>query len=102
MDDSNWSMFGCNEISFQLPDECITDCSHQGQCYDDCKFWQRKLNLNLDREKMISELETFGAWDNEELNALENDELEVKLIWIAACDIKEERYIFDLSGTGQQ
>ena len=38
---------------------------------------------------MIAELKRYGAWEYDELSNMTNDELEMKLIWIAACDLKE-------------
>ena len=82
-----WATF--NHLEFELPLEAIEDCAHQGECYEDCKYWQKKLALNLDRKKMIKELLEYGAWSNAELNELSNAELEIKLIWTAAWNIKE-------------
>jgi hypothetical protein len=83
-----WASF--NYLEFQLPDEAVRECHHQGACDADVEYWQAKLNLNLDREKMILELKEYGAWTENELNALGNDELEQKLIWIAAGNIQDE------------
>lgn len=82
-----WATF--NYLEFEMPVDAVRECHHQGACDDDVYRWQRKLNLNLDREKMILELGEYGAWSDAELNALENQELEQKLIWIAAGDIQD-------------
>jgi hypothetical protein len=81
-----WATF--NYLEFQLPIDAVRECHHQGACDDDVQYWQKELNLNLDREKMIQELKEYGAWDN--LTELDNDELEQKLIWIAAGNIQDE------------
>ena len=81
-----------NYLEFELPREAVEDCHHQGACDEDVEYWQGKLGLNLDREKMILELREYGAWDDEELNALDNDDLEQKLIWLAAGDIQERKH----------
>lgn len=88
MKNLHWASF--NYLEFQLPIQAVQDCSHPGECYDDCAYWQRELELNLDRDKMISELKEYGYWSREELTATSNDELEMKLIWIAANDILDE------------
>jgi hypothetical protein len=77
-----------NHLTFQLPIEAIYDCSHQGQCFPEVEFWQGQLNLNLDKDAMISELKEYGAWEN--LHDMSHEELEQKIIWIAACNIREE------------
>ena len=84
-----WASF--NYLEFQLPRQAVIDCHHQGACDDDVNFWQKKLQLNLDREKMIKELKEYGAWSLEELTALDDSELEEKLIWIAAGNIQDEK-----------
>lgn len=79
-----------NNKEIELPYECVLDCSHQGQCYDDVKYWQSKLNLELDRQFMIDGLLEYGAWNKEELNELDDSELEYKVIWLISHDIKKE------------
>jgi len=78
-----------NYLDFALPHQAVTDCHHRGACDDDVEHWQKKLNLNLDRDKMILELKEYGSWELDELNALDNADLEQKLIWLAAGDIQE-------------
>lgn len=48
MSEKYWSSF--NYIEFELPRDAVIDCHHQGQCDEDVKFWQQKLNLNLPRD----------------------------------------------------
>lgn len=79
-----------NYFSFEMPLDAVLDCSHKGRCDDDVEYWQSKLNLNLNREKMFEELKEYGAWTSEELKALEDYELEQKVIWIGACNAKDE------------
>jgi hypothetical protein len=83
-----WST-GSGRIEIEFPEEAIIDCFHQGRCDEDVEFWQEKLNLNLDRDLMISELGEYGAWSPEELNDLSDEELEQKLIWIGAGDLAD-------------
>ena len=79
-----------NRFEIDLPEECVKDCSHQGRCDEDVEYWQTKLNLNLNRSDMIKELSEYGAWENNELEALSNDELEQKIVWIGACNISDD------------
>lgn len=83
-----WTTF--NYLEFELPKQAIDDCFHQGACDADVEYWQRELNLNLERKPMIRELLEYGAWSVRELCALDNDELEQKLIWIAAGNIQDD------------
>jgi hypothetical protein len=83
-----WACF--NHLEFELPIEAVNDCHHQGACDEEVEYWQSKLNLNLKREPMIKELREYGAWSSEELSAMSNDDLEQKLIWLAAGNIQED------------
>lgn len=86
-----WCSF--NYLEFKLPHDCVLDCSGPGPADDAVAYWQPRLNLNLNREKMISELREYGAWEQEELASLSNSDLEQKLIWLAANDIRESEDI---------
>jgi hypothetical protein len=85
-----WASF--NYFEFQLPQQAVNDCSHQGECFEDVEFWQRKIELNVSRDLLIKELREYGAWDIEELTNMDDIGLEQKIIWIAACNIKEEQF----------
>lgn len=75
----------------ELPIECVNDCSHQGRCDDDVSHWTPKINLSMfTREEKTAGLLECGAWDMVELDALNEYELDEKIVWIAACDAKEE------------
>ena len=91
--EKHWSMF--NYVEFELPIDCINDLFTASANDIEVWFWQNKLNLGLQRDNMISELLEYGAWDNDELMSLDDDELEQKLIWIAAHDIKDNIVIVD-------
>jgi len=84
----HWATF--NYLEFELPIDAVMDCHHQGACDEDVEYWQKELNLELPRKPMIRELLECGAWSVRELCALGNDELEQKLIWIAAGNIQDE------------
>lgn len=79
-----------NQFEIEMPIECVKDCSHQGQCYDDVNFWTSRLNIDIPRDKLTAELLEYGAWDKEELDALDDQELHEKIVWIAACNLKDE------------
>lgn len=54
------------------------------------KTFDVDLEFQLPREPMIRKLLEFGCWEQNELNALSNAELEHKIIWIAAGDIQDD------------
>jgi hypothetical protein len=85
-----WWTSSSGRIEIELSREVIESCHHQGACDDDVEYWQSKLDLNLDRESMIDELGEYGAWSDDELNTLSNDELEQKILWIACGDIQDD------------
>jgi len=78
-----------NRFEFDLPDECIEDCASQGDVTKSVKYWQSILNLHLNKDLMMYELKEYGAWSAIELIESSHANLECKLIWIAACNLKE-------------
>jgi hypothetical protein len=71
----------------ELPEECVTACSHSGDCFDDVVFWVSELNFNVPTELAKKYLEEFGCW--EDLDTCDQDTLNVRVLWIACGDIKE-------------
>ncbi len=90
-----------NYLEFEMPSDAIQDCFHQGGGDLDVEFWQKELNLNLNRSCMIKELSEFGAWSNSELNELSDAELEHTIIWIGAGNIQDDpEHEFNLNING--
>lgn len=86
-----WCYFGHKE--FELPQECVDDCSASGSVDEAVAYWQPKVALNYwTRGEIIKALQEYGAWTKEELDALSDAELEHKIIWLASCDAKEEQF----------
>lgn len=80
-----------DRFTMRLPDESISDCSHTGDCDSDVSRWKpriKELNKNIDLEDIQSELKQYGAWTCEELK--DSEQNWNRIIWIAACNIKEE------------
>lgn len=75
-------------FEINMPEECVADCSHAGQCDADVAFWLPLLDLKLDPAKVRAELDEYGAWDEAEL-ADDAANLQ-RIVWIAACNISEE------------
>lgn len=80
-----------NRFSLELPQDCIADCSHSGQCYDDVKYWADEINrpAEITPEKLAAELKEYGAWESEDL--ADDGANWQRLIWIAAGNLKEEK-----------
>lgn len=79
-----------NRFSLEMPDDCVGDCSHVGPCDDDVSHWAAKLPrpADISPEALRAELKEYGAWDAEQLaDDAANWE---RLVWVAACNIKEE------------
>jgi hypothetical protein len=79
-----------NGFHIELPDEAVTDCSHQGACDEDVAHWAGKLSLELNPDILRKELEQSGAWDDDEL--ADHEANIRRIIWIAANNIKDEEY----------
>lgn len=80
----------------KIPKEAVRDCSGPGQADEAVKHWRKKLNFEVPRQKAIQYLKEYGAWDLDELNALDDEELAEKVLWIACGDIKEHGEWFGL------
>lgn len=78
-------------LSGQLPNECVTDCSHSGACDSDVEYWVNKLHfteaIEAVRELAVRHLREYGAWDD--LDTADTETLAQRILWIAAGDVKE-------------
>lgn len=85
-----YAYFHHSEI--ELPLECVMDCTTQGANDESVDYWQRTCaEIKFPkRSEMIEGLRECGAWSGEELNALNDDELEQKVLWVACHDAREE------------
>lgn len=82
-----WASF--NRFEFQMSEDSVNDCSHQGACDNDVAYWSKKINLDhVNNDDLKAELKECGAWSNEEL---EDRQANIeRIIWIGANNIKEE------------
>lgn len=78
------------ELIRKIPTECVSDCSHSGDCEIDCTYWVKKLNFIIPRDKTIAYLKEFGAWTLEDLNSKNDEELAIITLWVACNDIAEQ------------
>jgi len=72
-----------------IPKEAVSACSGPGRADEAVESWRKKLNFEVPRAKAISYLREYGAWDAPELQAMDDDDLAEKVLWIACGDIKE-------------
>ena len=80
-----------NLFDFEMPDEAVAECSHQGDCEDDVIAWHPKIDLSHISDKdLAEELRSYGCWNSEELKCRTKNEQ--RIIWIAAADIQEEEF----------
>lgn len=79
-----------------IPQECVNDCSHAGDCFDDCQRWANKLKLEVPRDLTINYLKSTGGWTFAELQEMTGNDLSIRVLWIACCDIKENGEWFGL------
>jgi hypothetical protein len=83
--------------------ECVADCSASGAVDDAVAYWLKKLNFEVPRSRAIAWLLDFGAWPeetdeyNKGLNDMTDDELALKVLWLACCDIKEQGEWFGIN-----
>ncbi len=72
----------------ELPQDCVDQCSHSGQCVDDVRFWLKELDFQVPRDKAIVYLRGFGAWDD--LEDMTDEDLAEKVLWIACGNIHDQ------------
>jgi len=71
----------------KIPKQCVSDCSHSGDCYSDVVAWVGKLSFDVPPYLARRYLQGFGAWDD--FVDCSQDVLNQRVLWIACCDIKE-------------
>lgn len=79
-----------------LPPDCIAECSHSGDCQPEVDFWRHKLDLTVNRERAIICLRGFGAWDDDELEAMSDERLAETILWLACGTFKDGGDLFAL------
>lgn len=80
-----------DRFAITMAAEQIADCSHQGDCDEDVKFWATEIDRPADctPESLAKELREYGAWDDEELaDDAANWE---RIVWITAGNLQEEK-----------
>jgi len=76
------------ELKGELPQDCVEDCSGQGDATAMVQQWIVELGFVVDREQAISYLEEFGAWETLESDT--DQEITERVLWIACGDISEQ------------
>lgn len=81
-----------NRFTLEMPDECVSECSHSGACDDDVDYWSIRLLRppEITPDKLAAELKEYGAWDADEL--ADDSANWRRIIWIAAGQIQEEEF----------
>lgn len=80
-----------------IPEECVTECTHPGECDADVIRWREKLGFTVSRPDAIRGLRMYGAWSPEELAVKTDEELAEIVLWVACGSIKEDG-MFSLFG----
>jgi len=85
----------CGQSLRPLPNACIKECCHSGDCSKDVKLWIEKLNFRVPRKPAIDWLYKSGPWeldttkDELGLNDWTDDKLSMIVFWIACGMIAE-------------
>lgn len=82
-----------NRFSIEMTEAQALGASHQGQCDDDVAELLKvpEIARQLDSigpELIRAELSEYGAWDETEL--ADDAQNRARIVWSAACDIREE------------
>lgn len=75
-------------FSITLPLKAIYEMSGQGDKIEDVLFWKTRIKKRPDARLVKQELKEYGAWNESEL---QDDERNwERILWITACNIKED------------
>lgn len=85
---------GLRGINLEMDLDDALSCSHEGECIDDCLELAKapEISAQLDAigsDKLRLAMKETGGWSTEEL--ADDEANRNRAIWIAACDIKENR-----------
>lgn len=77
-----------NRFEIVIPGDAVLACSASGDVSISVEHWASKIDLSSITDNDLSDqLSEYGAWSDDELsNRKEN---ESRIVWIAACDIRE-------------
>lgn len=83
-----------NRFELGLTRDDVDLCSHSGSCDNDVLMVSRRRYIvaqldRIDKETLRAQLKEYGAWHEEEL--ADHKENCLRIIWLAAGDIQEER-----------
>lgn len=92
-DESIWFTSSCGKIEFTFRDlEQVYTMHHAGDCEESVKaelpYFLETLQA-IPRETIVSVLLETGGWDVEELSQESDNDLYVKLLWIASGDVRD-------------
>ena len=85
-------------FNLEFTQDQVSACSHQGECYDDCAVVANEINdqlKNHENHRKIDLLLECGAWEKDELQ--DENENDIKIVWIACNDIKEDTEMYTTS-----
>ncbi len=88
-----WFSTGSGRIELEISPEDAESCSHSGDCEDSVLALMDKpyIKNQLERinpEYLKEELKEYGAWDEDELDDFEKNQM--RILWLACCDISEQ------------
>jgi hypothetical protein len=79
-----------DRFSISMPPACARDCSAAGRVDDAVEAWLGRSRIDwskIDPDDIRAELAEYGAWDESDLT--DDDENRMRILWIAACNIRE-------------
>lgn len=77
-----------------LPEDCILDCSCPGDVLWAVREWRKRLDFTVHRANATACLEGYGAWEDEELLNMPDEELAEKILWLACGNFNEGDDVF--------
>jgi hypothetical protein len=83
---------GCSgRPTVSISGECADDCSAPGRdAGPSTHYWEDRAEWHMEPKDIRKYLRASGAWDDEEIAGMNDNDLRRTVLWCAACDIRED------------
>ena len=88
-----------NYVGDAFPEDCVADCAHPGDVGSSVRNWRRDLDFQVPRGLAVDWLLEFGAWERDEIEALDDVALAERVLWLACGDVYDESNDPDSDGS---
>lgn len=73
-----------------FPGDCIADLTAPGSADQAAEFWLQEMDFRTPRKLAVAWLREFGCWDDDELAAMGGRDIDLRVLWLACGDIRDD------------